>query len=159
MAGQPKRRDDLARLASDGQLAELIWARLEEGVGYTRICLETHIGKAALLEWLDQEENAERASRARARAAAALADESVEIADESRDPKLRVSTRQWVAERFDRVRFGQKIEHQVTGSVTHMHLAALRTRHKAQPALQAQASEVLDVEARELTLEQQLAEL
>jgi hypothetical protein len=146
-------------LANEPELCELVWLRLEEGVAYSRICMETGICKGALLEWLDQGENAERAGRARARAAAALADESLEIADGSGDAKLRISTRQWIAERFDRARFGQKIEHEVKGNITHQHLVALQDTARARRAVAHQAPEILDVQARELTLEQQLADL
>lgn len=135
---------------------------MEEGVGYSRICIETGLGKAALLDWLESDENAPRASRARARAASALADETVEIADSSGEAKLRIGTRQWLAERFDRARFGQKVEVEHKGSITHQHLVALQ-----QAAAQRQGKQiahaqpdVLDVQARPvLTLEQQLAEL
>src|SRR5689334_4688701 len=126
MPGQPKRHADLARLAAEPELVELVWRRLEEGVGYSRLCAETGLGKAALLDWLESDANAERASRARERAASALADETVEIADESGDVKARIGTRQWLAERFDRQRFGQKVEVQHSGHVTHQHFAALQ---------------------------------
>lgn len=121
--------------------------------------METELSKAALLEWLDQEENAERASRARARAAAALADEGLEIADESGDARLRISQRNWIAERFDRARFGQKVEVEHKGTITHQHLAALQSAARARQAQAIQASDpvVLDVEVK--TLEQQLADL
>lgn len=160
MAGQPKRASDLARLRAGDDLAELIFERLEEGVGYSRICMETGIGKAALLDWLDDERNAERASRARARAAAALADETVEIADSSREAKLRIATRQWLAERFDRVRFGQKVEYEVKGNITHLHLQALQDVAARRRIGQAGAQSidlVQDLVPR--TLEQQLADL
>lgn len=138
------------------ELCELIWCRLEEGVGYSRICYETGIGKAALLEWLHSPAQAERATRARARAAAALVDEALEIADGSGDAKLRVGQRNWMAERFDRAQFGQKVDVAVSGQVTHMHLAALQQRKRA-PAIQASDADVVDVEVK--SLEQQLLEL
>ena len=122
--------------------------------------METGLGKSALLDWLESEENAERATRARARAASALADETVEIADSSGDARMRIGTRQWLAERFDRARFGQTQKVEVSGQVTHLHLAALQaTARKRQQAAIPQAGEpdVLDVEVK--TLEQQLQEL
>lgn len=161
MAGNPKRTLDRARLVEDAALQELVWTRLQEGVSYARICIETGLGKAALLEWLDAEENAERALRARARAAAALADEALDIADESGDAKLRISQRNWIAERFDRARFGQKVEVEHKGSITHQHLVALQqaAAQRQGKAIAHAEPVVLDVQARELTLEQQLAEL
>jgi hypothetical protein len=156
MAGRPKRTLDLARLAGEEELRELVWSRLEEGVGYSRLCAETGLGKAALLEWLHDEANAPRASRARARAAAALVDEGLEIADQSGDAKLRVGQRNWIAERWDRQTFGQKVEVEHKGTITHQHLEALQQAAKARRLGHAQA-DVLDVEAK--TLEQQLAEL
>lgn len=159
MAGRPKRTLDLAKLAGDAELCEVVWQRLEEGVAYSRICLETGLCKAALLEWLDRDENAERASRARARAAASLADEALEIADESGDAKLRIGQRNWIAERFDRARFGQKLDVQHSGSFTHQHLHALQTAaaQRQGKAIAHAPGQVLDVEAK--SLEQQLAEL
>lgn len=159
MAGRPKRADDLGRLEGSAELRELVWDRLEGGITYSRICMETGLGKAALLEWLDSEANAERHALARARCAAALADEALDIADEAGDAKLRIGQRNWLAERFNRARYGQKVEHQVSGQVTHLHLAALQQRRQQAPAQAIGVSEpdVLDVEAK--TLEQQLAEL
>lgn len=159
MSGNPKRRADLARLRSEPSLGDEAITLLSEGVTMSRICTTLQVSKAALLEWLDEEENAERASRARARAADALADEALDIADESRDARLRIQQRNWVAERFNRQRFGQTQKIEVSGNITHLHLAALQAR-KQQPAAQAieQAQpDVVDVEVK--TLEQQLAEL
>jgi hypothetical protein len=159
MSGRPKRTADLARLADEPQLVELVWTRLEEGVSYAKLCAETGLGKAALLEWLDKEENAEHASRARARAASALADEALDIADGSGDARLRISQRNWIAERYDRAKFGQTQKVEVSGQVTHLHLAALQaTARKRQASItQADEPEVLDVEVK--TLEQQLQDL
>jgi Na+-translocating ferredoxin:NAD+ oxidoreductase RnfC subunit len=164
MPGRPKRAEDLARLAGEAELVQLVWTRIEEGVGYSKICMETGICKAALLEWLDSPANSDRASRARARAAAALVDEALEIADRAQDTRLMVGQRNWIAERFDRMRFGQKVEHEHKGSITHQHLIALqeaaRVRSRvrsAAPAIDAQPSDVIDVVPK--TLEQQLAEL
>jgi hypothetical protein len=156
MAGRPKRTLDLARLAGEEDLRELVWTRMEEGATYSAICYETDLGKAALLEWLHAEENAPRASRARARAAAALVDEGLEIADQSGDAKLRVGQRNWIAERWDRAAFGQKVEVEHKGNITHQHLEALQGAAKARRLPQSQA-DVLDVEVK--TLEQQLADL
>lgn len=159
MAGRPKRAEDLQRLAGEPGLAELVWSRIEEGVGYGRICMETGLGKAALLEWADSEPNAERHALARARAARSLVDEALEIADSSGDVKMRVGQRNWIAERFNRQQFGQKVEVEHKGSVTHQHLVALQetARARAQAITHQPQAEVLDVEAK--TLEQQLLEL
>jgi len=156
MPGRPKRAEDFARLAEEPDLAQLVWRRLDEGVTYARICVETGLGKSALLEWLDSPANEERHALARARCAASLASEALDIADAAKDTRLQVSQRQWLAERFDRQRFGQKVEHQHSGSITHQHLLALQDAAKAR-AIEAQPSDVMDVVPK--TLEQQLAEL
>lgn len=153
MAGRPKRAEDLARLDLEVGLADRVWDMLDCGIAFSRICDATGLAKQSLLEWIDSGANAERAALARTRAARALADETVEIADLSGEAKLRIQTRQWTAERFDRRTYGQKVEHEVTGSITHQHLAALQTRNR--PAL-AQA-DVVDAVPK--TLEQQLLEL
>lgn len=135
MAGNPKRREDLMRLATEHELGALILQRLEEGIQFARICEETGLSKAAITEWLDAPEQADRASRARARAADELVQQSLAIADEADDSsaaavqkaKLRVSTRHWIAERWGREMYGQK-GLEVNIELGQLHLDALRQR-------------------------------
>lgn len=174
MAGQPKKNADLMRLRDEPDLGEQILEAMGGGMTMTAIYDLTGISKAAVLEWVEQDtERAARASRARARAAHALVDESIEIADklqpvekvhddgtvtvvlpsadEVRAAKLRTQVRQWAAERWNRSAYGQKVEVSGQIDVQHLHLQALQRRHRPQ------VQDVVDVEPK--TLEQQLLEL
>lgn len=138
MAGRPKRSADLVRLDVEPELGFRVIEMLGEGKQIARICRETGLGKAGILEWIESDaERAALASRARARAATALVDEAIEIADEAdadhpgelNKAKLRVAVRHWTAERWNRKDYGapnQKAE--VTINLHSMHLDALRTR-------------------------------
>lgn len=142
MAGQKKSRMDLARLEAEEGLGEAVMGMLEEGKAIARICAATGLGKKALTEWLEAPERAALASRARARAADALVAESLEIVDEAGtiDPetlervvtseaiqhaKLRATTRQWIAERWNRDVYGAP-KTTVQVNIGQLHLDALR---------------------------------
>ena len=149
MAGRPKMTSDLARLAVEPELGPTILGMLAEGRQFTRICAETGLSKRAVLDWLDETpERAELASRARARAAHALVDEAIEIADEADEEnavalqkaKLRTQVRHWTAERWGRQAYGQKTA-EVNISITGLHFEALRARSMDH-------QDVIDVDSR-----------
>ncbi len=158
MAGRPKRSADLVLLDSDESLGARVIEMLGEGKQLARICYETKIGKAALLEWLDSDpERAALASRARARAATALVEEAREIADEVdadhpgelNKAKLRIGVRQWTAERWNRQAYGApSAQANVTINLGSMHLDALRSRTVG-PAEEPQG--IVDVTPRAAT--------
>lgn len=52
MAGRPKRKQDLLRLQQESDLGEMIMDRLTHGEQLTRICYDTELCKAAILEWI-----------------------------------------------------------------------------------------------------------
>ncbi len=120
----------------DRALGEKVISMLGEGKQMARICYETKLSKAAILDWLESDPaRAEAASRARARAAHALVDEALEIADdvdsdhqgELQKAKLRIQARHWAAERWNRPLYGaQNASANVTINLGDLHLQALR---------------------------------
>lgn len=158
MAGRPKHAADLARLASEPELQGRVWEMLSEGVSLSRVCMGLDLRMSALGEWLKAEANAPLLVRAREAAAAALASEALDIADRAGDPKLQVTQRNWLAERYDRAGYGQKMDVAITATVTHQHLEALQAQAK-QRALANQPGQVLDVQARVVPTAQELADL
>lgn len=147
MAGTPKRHNDLVRLDVEPELGQTVLAMMGEGKQLARICETTGLSKRAIMDWLESDaERAAAATRARTRAAHALADETIEIADnadadhpgELQKAKHRIQARQWAAERWNRKEYGapnQKAE--VTINLGSMHLDALRSRNIGQAEDQA----------------------
>ena len=157
MAGTTKKRTDLARMLHEPGLADQVVELAKAGQPVARICAATGLCKAALYAWQDQTpEHAELFARARALAAHDLVDEALEIADNA-DPeeiqkaKLRVQTRQWTAERWNRKDYGQA-KAEVAISISGLHIEALKRRHSdvphdvtdvvPKPASQIEASQV-----------------
>jgi hypothetical protein len=129
MAGQKKKHADLALLDTlpVDQLATLF----EAGMSETRICVQLGVSKKALTEWLDRPEQEGFLSRVRARAADALVSQTIEIADETdisevNKARLRVQTRQWVAERWNPAAYAQNKMPSVTVNLANLRLDALR---------------------------------
>lgn len=129
MAGQKKKREDLALL--DSIPAEQIVTMFEVGKSATRICKDLGIGRRALEIWCDMPENEHKITRARARAADQLACETLEIADsaapeESNLARVRIQTRQWLAERWKPSVYAQQRAPAVNISIGGLRLDALR---------------------------------
>jgi hypothetical protein len=129
MAGQKKKVEDLALL--DTLPREQIQTLFEAGLSETRICYKLGIGKKALTIWLDRPENEGFLSRVRAKAADNLVTEIIEIADETdisevNKARLRVQTRQWVAERWNPAAYAQNKMPSVTVNLANLRLDALR---------------------------------
>lgn len=75
----------------------------------------------------------ERLDRARALCAHGLIEQSIDIADKAKEEevgvaRLKVQTRQWTAERYNREAFGAPKGALVSISITGLHLDALRAR-------------------------------
>lgn len=137
MAGQPKRKTDLATLDSIGpdKVSEL----LEQGKALTDICKALGVGKKALNDWLESPERAGLLSRARARAADQLAAETLQIADEAAPDevqvaRLRTDVRKWLASKWAPGLYGET-KAGVTINLGTMHGESLR---------RVQAVEVID---------------
>jgi hypothetical protein len=129
MAGRPKRKSDMAAL--DSLPREQIVSMLEAGQPIARICYVLGVGRVALEDWLNRSENEGLASRARAKAADDMVAESILIADETsveevQKARLRVQTRQWVAERWNPAAYAQSKVPSVQVNLSGMRLDALR---------------------------------
>jgi len=129
MAGQKKKHADLALL--DTLPVEQLATLFEAGMSETRICVQLGVSKKALTEWLDRPEQEGFLSRVRARAADALVSQTIEIADETdisevNKARLRVQTRQWVAERWNPAAYAQNKMPSVTVNLANLRLDALR---------------------------------
>ena len=129
MAGNKKKVHDLAML--DTLPVEQLATMFEAGMSETRICVQLGVSKKALTEWLDRPEQEGFLSRVRARAADALVSQTIEIADETdisevNKARLRVQTRQWVAERWNPAAYAQNKMPSVTVNLANLRLDALR---------------------------------
>ena len=129
MAGNKKKNADLVLL--DSLPRDQIQNLFEAGMSETRICMKLGIGKKALTEWLDRPEQDGFLSRVRARAADELVGQMIEIADETdyqevNKARLRVQTRQWVAERWNPAAYAQNKMPSVQVNLSGMRLDALR---------------------------------
>jgi hypothetical protein len=129
MAGNKKKHHDLALL--DTLPIEQIQTMFEAGMSETRICMQLGVSKKALTEWLDRPEQESFLTRTRARAADALVSQTIEIADETdisevNKARLRVQTRQWVAERWNPAAYAQNKMPSVTVNLANLRLDALR---------------------------------
>lgn len=129
MAGNKKKNHDMALL--DTLPVEQLQTMFEAGLSETRICTQLGIGKKALTEWLARPEQEGFLTRVRARAADNLVGEMIDIADETdyqevQKAKLRVQTRQWVAERWNPAAYAQNKMPSVTVNLANLRLDALR---------------------------------
>ena len=142
MAGTPKRHNDLVRLEVEPELGQAVLDLMAEGKQMARICEKTGLSKRAIEDWLESDaERAAAATRARTRAAHALAGQALEIADEAdadhpgelQKAKLRIQARHWTAERWGRKDYGAPNQRaEVTINLGSMHLDALRARNVGQ---------------------------
>ena len=129
MAGNKKKHHDLALL--DSLPVEQLQNMFESGMSETKICLALGVSKKALHEWLDRPEQEGFLIRARARAADELVGQMIDIADDTdyqevQKAKLRVQTRQWVAERWNPQAYAQSKQPSVQVNLSGMRLDALR---------------------------------
>lgn len=136
MAGRPKMTQDLARLDGDAELGEVVLDAVASAMPMANICKATGLSKNAIIRWLESTpERAEAFARARAAAAHIYATDVVDIADEADEEnpiaiqkaKLRINSRQWLAERWNRKDYGQA-KAEVAISITGLHFEALRAR-------------------------------
>lgn len=129
MAGNKKKVHDMALL--DTLPVEQIANMFESGMSETRVCMQLGVSKKALTAWLELPEQEGFLSRVRARAADNLVGQMLDIADETdyqevQKAKLRVQTRQWIAERWNPASYAQNKMPSVTVNLANMRLDALR---------------------------------
>jgi hypothetical protein len=129
MAGNKKKVADIALLNT--LPIEQITNMFEVGMSETRICVALGVSKKGLSEWMDAPEQQGFLARVRARAANHIVGEMIEIADETdieevNKARLRVQTRQWVAERWNPAAYAQNKMPRVQVNLSGMRLDALR---------------------------------
>ena len=128
MAGRPKFRRDIALLEELPE--DLIFSMVEAGKPMSVICIELGIGRKALETWIEDQDRPDMIARARAKAADELACETLAIAD-SADPehaahaRVRIQTRQWLAEKWKPSVYGAK-QAQIQVNIHSMRMDALR---------------------------------
>ena len=128
MPGRPKFRRDLELLEDLPE--DMVFAMFEAGKSVSVICYELGIGRRALEKWIEESDRDDMIARARAKAADELACETLAIAD-SADPehaahaRVRIQTRQWLAEKWKPSVYGAK-QAQVQVNIHSMRMDALR---------------------------------
>ena len=128
MAGRPKMRRDLELLEELPE--DMVFAMFEAGKPISAICYELGIGRRALEKWIEANDRDDMIARARAKAADELACETLAIAD-SADPehaahaRVRIQTRQWLAEKWKPSVYGTK-QAQIQVNIHSMRMDALR---------------------------------
>jgi len=130
MPGQRRTKEALAVLKTPegaGRILELA----EQGKGIDVIAAELGIPRGAITKWLDAPEHAELFTRARTRAADHLAQQALEISDDTtgdvaRD-RLRVDTRKWLASKWNQAQYGDSKGLAVNINLADLHLTAVRT--------------------------------
>lgn len=115
--------------------ADAIFHRIADGALTDEACEAESVTARTLRRWCEEDEVLRvRYMRARSIAADALAEESVRIAkgDGARryaDPqerRLAYDALRWLAGKRRPKEYGDRVEHEVSGSVSHLHLDALR---------------------------------
>jgi len=128
MPGRPKMRRDLELLEDLPE--DMVFAMFEAGKPISAICYELGIGRRALEKWMEENDRDDMIARARAKAADELACETLAIADNT-DPehaahaRVRIQTRQWLAEKWKPSVYGAK-QAQVQINIGSMRMDALR---------------------------------
>ena len=131
MAGSPLKRQMIARVADAGGV-EVIAERVASGETLAAIADELGCRRENLVRWLySDEDRATLIREARARAADALVEQTIAIADtaspaEAQLARLRIDTRQWIASRWNRAEYGQDKTPAVQINLGSLHLDALR---------------------------------
>lgn len=141
MAGRPKRTADLAVLGNFRPAqAQQIYESIGAGDSLGSIAEAHGVGRWALTTWLEDPARVDLYKRARVRAASALAEKTIEIADNAaagtdgdapaesdvaRD-KLRIQARQWLSSRWDRETYGDRANTSVVVNMATLHIDALR---------------------------------
>jgi hypothetical protein len=149
MAGNPLRNADIARLRfCTPQQASEIWDAINSGLSIRNAAMELGYTYSALSDWLNDPARAELLKRARARAAAHLAEETLGIADNGADTsapdaardKLRIQARQWLASKWDRASWGQQSGTSLEVNVSNLYLGAMRSVQPGDSAVVIEAT-------------------
>lgn len=125
MAGAPKRRSDLQKIETEvGE--EGVLGLIEQGYTLRRCASELGVSLGTMSKWVSATpERTAAVSRARARGAGLLAEQTLDIADESGDARLRVDTRKWLASKWNAIEYGEQ-RPSLTVNIATAHLSDLR---------------------------------
>ena len=143
MAGRPIQRAEQARLSqmNPDQLRESIYDRIERGDSLTQIAWDMNMRRRFLCDWLEKPEQFPDYARSRMRAATALAENTIAIADdvepsagEVMKAKLRINARHFLARAWDRNTFGEgQQQHVVNLAVLHADVIRKRSAELEMP--------------------------
>jgi hypothetical protein len=139
MAGRPRHRADFAYLSGlPREDVELLFSRIETGESLTSIAADLTVSRSSLCAWLEEPERAHQYNRARIRAATALVEQCLEIADSVEGDaaavmraRLRINCLMWIASKWDRRTFGAERQ-QVPAAVSYAQLHLQRLRRQAE---------------------------
>jgi hypothetical protein len=133
MAGRPRTRTHLAKVKRNGGV-DAILALVASGKTLVEIAGQWGVSRQLLSHVANADSNKDRYARARREAAAALAEQSLEIADQvEEDPnalgkaKLQVDTRRWMAARMDPETWAERQQPQVAIQINGLHTDSLRS--------------------------------
>jgi hypothetical protein len=105
------------------ELADRICAQLSDGKSLRSVCKADDMpSTVTVFSWLrTHEEFLNQYTRAKEESADALTDEMLDIADDvegdSQRDRLRVDTRKWIASKLKPKKYGDKLEHDVSGGL------------------------------------------
>ncbi len=134
MAGQPVRRELLARIAKMGSWEQVVFGPFESGATIASIAESLGVSRSFLSHLLnDDPERRERLEVAKREKASALVEEAgkiVDTAEKTRDgiqhAKERAAYRLWLAARLDRRQYGEETERStIEIKLGELHLQAL----------------------------------
>lgn len=120
----------------NAEMAAIVIAELESGKSLRKAAATAGVGASTVLDWTEADTDfAEQYARARTRGYQLLADEIIEISDDSsgdtvetdRGPvsnpeftarsRLRVDSRKWMLSKMLPKVYGEKVDHNLTGTV------------------------------------------
>jgi hypothetical protein len=146
MPGQPKTNEMLQTIEASGG-AEWLLSQVSEGKTLISLARDLGVSRSIVSGLLNRDEHKEALKNARMRGATALAEQSVEIADQAtseteRVDRLRVDVRRWLSSKWDRETYGDRTSPMVQIKMATLHIDALRrfgqTPASAPSALQHQ---------------------
>ena len=141
MPGQPIIRAQKAMLEKVGE--DRIFDELLSGISTSKLIKRYQVGRRAFYGWLeDAPGRKDRYTATRKRYADILAEETIDIADETGDAaeaqvsKLRIDTRRWIAARINPEQWSEHRAPLVQVSIGDQHVEAMRDVMKDIPAIE-----------------------
>lgn len=132
MAGRPQTRTQLAKIKRNGGV-DTLFDLVSSGKTLAEVGRLWGVSRQLLSNVANADTNKDAYARARRESAAALAEQSLEIADQvEEDPnalgkaKLQVDTRRWMAARMDPETWAERQQPQVAIQINSLHMDSLR---------------------------------